>query len=102
MPRRLNGLILRVICEMQDNPAVVITAYKAKRERYEYRCDKETDILVIELSSEKADFGEQKGNIITHYNKENKLIEIEILEASKTALEILKAMPPKKVAATSG
>jgi uncharacterized protein YuzE len=67
-----------------------------------YKYDKETDILVIELSNEKADFGEQKGNIITHYNKENKPVEIEILDASKTALEMLKAMLPQKTTTTSG
>lgn len=63
-----------------------------------YKYDKETDILVIELSRERPDFAEQKENIITHYNKQNKPVEIEILDASKTALDMLKAMLPKKVA----
>ncbi len=67
-----------------------------------YTYDKETDILVIELSNEKPGFAEQKGNIITHYNKENKPIEIEILDASRTTLEILKAMLPRKITTTSG
>ncbi|MDO8633775.1 MAG: DUF2283 domain-containing protein [archaeon] len=62
-----------------------------------YKYDKETDTMVIELSKEKPDFAEQKGNIITHYNKENRPIEIEILNASKTTLEMLKAMLPSKV-----
>lgn len=64
-----------------------------------YKYDKETDTMVIELSKEKPDFAEQKGNIITHYNKENKPIEIEILNASKTTLEMLKAMLAEKVEA---
>ncbi len=63
-----------------------------------YKYDKETDTMVIELSKEKPDFAEQKGNIITHYNKHNKPIEIEILNASKTTLEMLKAMLPAKLA----
>lgn len=62
-----------------------------------YKYDKETDTMVIELSKEKPDFAEQKGNIITHYNKQNKPIEIEILNASRTTLEMLKAMLPAKV-----
>ena len=62
-----------------------------------YKYDKETDTMVIELSKEKPDFAEQKGNIITHYNKQNKPIEIEILSASKITLEMLKAMLPTKV-----
>ena len=62
-----------------------------------YKYDKETDTMIIELSREKPDFAEQKGNIITHYNKENRPIEIEILNASKTTLEMLKAMLPAKI-----
>ncbi|HII53805.1 hypothetical protein COT30_00455 [Candidatus Micrarchaeota archaeon CG08_land_8_20_14_0_20_49_17] len=65
-----------------------------------YKYDNETDILVITLSDEKPDFGAQKGDIITHYNKEYKPVEIEILSASKTALDMFKAMVlAKKVAA---
>jgi hypothetical protein len=33
--KRLNGLVLRVIYETRETIAVVITVYKAKRERYE-------------------------------------------------------------------
>ena len=61
-----------------------------------YKYDKETDILIIELSREKPDFAEQKGNIITHYNKDNKPVEIEILDASIETSEMLKAMKPKQ------
>ena len=60
-----------------------------------YKYDKETDTMVIELPKEKPDFAEQKGNIITHYNKQNK--PIEILNASRSALEMLKAMLPAQV-----
>ncbi len=65
-----------------------------------YKYDKETDILVITLSDETPDFGEQQGEIITHYSKNCKPVEIEILSASKTALDMFKAMVlAKKVAA---
>jgi uncharacterized protein YuzE len=65
--------------------------------RYDY--DRESDILLITLSREKPDFAEQSQNIITHYNKSGKPIEIEILDASKAAVEILKAILPSKGAA---
>lgn len=63
-----------------------------------YKYDAKADLLVISLSSEKPDFGEQKENIITHYNEKCKPVEIEILDASKTALDIIKAILPKKIA----
>ncbi|MDI6721793.1 MAG: DUF2283 domain-containing protein [Candidatus Aenigmarchaeota archaeon] len=62
-----------------------------------YKYDAKADVLVISLSSEKPDFGEQRENIITHYNKKGKPVEIEILDASKTALDMIRAMLPKKV-----
>lgn len=58
----------------------------------EYKYDPKTDILLIKLSKEKPDFGEQKENIITHYNKQNKPIEIEILDASKTTIKIVETV----------
>jgi len=64
-----------------------------------YKHDKETDILVIELGKAKPDFAEQSGNIITHYNKKNKPIEIEILDAGKTTSQMLKAMKLQKATA---
>jgi len=57
-----------------------------------YKYDKETDTLVIELGKEKPDFAEQRGNIITHYTKNNSPVEIEILEASKETSQMLKAI----------
>ena len=58
----------------------------------EYKYDSETDILIITLSDEKPDFAEQQENIITHYNGDGKPIEIEILDASKTASKITDAV----------
>ncbi len=54
--------------------------------------DKQTDILVIKLDSKKPDFAEQKGNIITHYSKRYKPVEIEILEAKRTTQKMLKSI----------
>ena len=62
-----------------------------------YKYDKETNTMAIELPKEKPDFAEQKGDIITHYNKQNKPIEIEILNASKATLEILKLILPAQI-----
>ena len=53
----------------------------------QYNYDRETDILTITLSLESPDFGEQRENIITHYGKDNKPVEIEILDASKIMVE---------------
>ncbi len=58
----------------------------------EYKYDPKTDILLIKLSREKPDFGEQKGNIITHYNKGGKPIEIEILDASRAAVKMMETI----------
>ena len=58
--------------------------------KYEY--DAESDTLMLKLRNEKPDFGEQEGNIITHYNKNFKPVEIEFLDASKTAGEIIKVV----------
>ena len=63
-----------------------------------YKYDSKSDILLIKLSNEKPDFGEQRENIITHYNKKGKPIEIEILDASSTAVDMIRAMLPKKTA----
>lgn len=57
-----------------------------------YKYDRKTDILVLILAKGKLDFGEQKDNIITHYDKAGKPLEIEILNASRTALEIVNAI----------
>ncbi|MBI5227886.1 DUF2283 domain-containing protein [Candidatus Micrarchaeota archaeon] len=62
--------------------------------KYEY--DPQSDILLIKLGTEKPDFAEQKENIITHYAKNGKPIEIEILDASKTALDILNVIMKSK------
>lgn len=58
----------------------------------EFKYDPETDILLIKLSNGKPSFGEQTENIITHYNKQYKPIQIEILDASKTTAKIVETV----------
>ena len=57
-----------------------------------YKYNSKTDILVLTLGKGKLDFGEQKENIITHYDKKGKPLEIEILDASNTALNMVGAI----------
>ena len=66
-----------------------------------YTYDPKTDILLIRLNREKPDFGEQSENIITHYNKQGKPVELEVLDASKTAAKIVKTISQAKKAATA-
>ena len=64
-----------------------------------YKYDRESDILLITLSSEMPDFAAQSQNVITHYSKNGKPIEIEILDASEMALGVVNALRPKRGAA---
>jgi len=57
-----------------------------------YKYDSAADIILIRLRPGKLEFGEQEGNIITHYDKENKPIEIEILNASKSMFKVAKSI----------
>ena len=63
--------------------------------KYEY--DAESDVLTIRLSKGKLDFGEQEGNVITHFDKEYKPVEIEILDASKEAVEMIRTILKAKL-----
>ena len=58
----------------------------------EYKYDQDTDILIIKIAEDSPDYGEQEENIIYHYYKNGKPVEIEILDASKTALNIVGAI----------
>ena len=61
-----------------------------------YRYDRKTDILVLILGKGKLDFAEQEGEIITHYNKSGRPLEIEILDARKNARNIVNAIVKTK------
>lgn len=62
----------------------------------EYKYDKDTDILIVKITYDSPDYGEQSENIMYHYSKEGKPVEIEILNASKTALNIFEAILESK------
>jgi uncharacterized protein YuzE len=50
----------------------------------------DADALVMKVSDEKPDHGEQVGEeMILHFTRDNKLVKIEILDASKTVLDML-------------
>jgi uncharacterized protein YuzE len=51
----------------------------------------DADALVMRVSDEKPDHGEQVGEeMILHFTRDNKLVKIEILDASKTILDLIK------------
>ena len=65
--------------------------------KYEY--DAKTDILLIRLGrAQKPGFGAQKENIIAYYDKQGKPVEIEFLDAGKTAVKMLEAIVQGKKA----
>ena len=62
--------------------------------KYEYSPD--ADVLVIRLRKGKLDHGEQHENVITHFSKDGKIVEIEILDASKEAAHMIHAIMKAK------
>ncbi len=58
--------------------------------RVEY--DAETDILTVRLREDPPDHGSQSDNIITHYRSDGTPVELEILDARETMLELLGPM----------
>lgn len=57
----------------------------------------DADALVMKVSDEKPDHGEQVGDeMILHFTKDNKLVKVEILDASRTVLDLLKPILSQK------
>lgn len=58
---------------------------KAKRylQYPKFKYEKEDDVLNIWLSDRKIDYGDQTGDIIVHFTKDEEPVYIEILDASK-------------------
>ncbi len=48
-----------------------------------FKYEKEDDILNIWLSDRKIDYGDQTGDVIVHFTKDEEPVYIEILDASK-------------------
>ncbi len=64
-----------------------------------YKYDKQTDILSIMFSDDKLDYAEQQDDVITHYNKSGKLVEIEILDAHKSTFKMFQNIFANKTSA---
>ncbi len=58
--------------------------------------DPESDALMIIFKDEDPEFGEQSGPIINHYNEDEELVEVEILDASETVLDFLEPILSSK------
>jgi len=57
----------------------------------------DADALDIRVRDEKPDYGEEAGDeMILHYTKEGKLVKIEILDASKTIIDLLESILSQK------
>ncbi|MCZ7385786.1 MAG: DUF2283 domain-containing protein [Candidatus Methanoperedens sp.] len=57
----------------------------------------DADALVLKIIDERPDHGEQVGEeMILHYTKDNKLVKIEILDASKTVIDFLQPILSQK------
>ena len=57
----------------------------------------DADVLEMRITDEDLDHGVQAGDeIILHYTKDDKLVKIEMLDASKTVMEILQPILNQK------
>ena len=57
----------------------------------------DADVLEMRITDEDLDHGVQAGDeIILHYTKDDKLVKIEMLDASKTVMEILQPILSQK------
>jgi uncharacterized protein YuzE len=57
-----------------------------------YRYDAEADVLLIRLREGRPEYGEQKGDVITHYGKDRRAVEIEILDASQNTADLVRTV----------
>ncbi len=54
--------------------------------------DKETDILIIELSEKPIDYAEEEGQIIIHFTKDEKPVLLEVLDAKEFIMNTLSSL----------
>jgi len=52
--------------------------------------DRESDVLLIQVSEAKVDYAEEMGPIIVHFTKDGKPVLLEVLDASEVISEIAK------------
>lgn len=98
----LNDYLIRVVYYDGGIP-VVITLYilPERRDISEVEFMKikyypDSDILEIRMLDEKPKYGEEYSNMIIHYSEENRVVKIEILDASKTILDFLQQILEQK------
>ena len=60
-----------------------------------FRYDKEDDVLMIWFSKKRVDYAEQAKDVIIHFSRDNKMVLMEILDASKFLKETSQVFPPK-------
>jgi len=59
--------------------------------------NRESDVLLIQVSEAKVDYAEEMGPIIVHFTKDGKPVLLEILDASEVIAEVTKiGMKTKK------
>jgi len=59
--------------------------------------NRESDVLMIQVSEAKVDYAEEMGPIIVHFTKDGKPVLLEILDASEVISEVAKiGMKAKK------
>jgi len=59
--------------------------------------DRDSDVLMIQVSEAKVDYAEEMGPIIVHFTKDGKPVLLEILDASEVISEVTKiGMKSKK------
>jgi len=60
-----------------------------------YSYDPEADILAIKIANKPYDYAEELGDFIVHFNKNNKPVYIEILNANNFVKQTLNLIPKK-------
>ncbi len=54
--------------------------------------DKETDILIIELSEKPIEYAEEEGQIIIHFTKDEEPVLLEVLDAKEFIMNTLSSL----------
>ena len=61
----------------------------------EYKYDPESNVLSITVSKKPFDYAEEMGDIIVHFDKKNKPVYIEILNANTFLKKAVNVLPKK-------
>ena len=58
-----------------------------------YKYDQESDVLAVILSNKHFDYAEEMGDFVVHFDKNNKPVYVEILNASKFITNVATTFP---------